>query len=68
MRTGNMRRARRNGGWEDYVGLDEPGFGREVLPWLHAHEIAGVAIDNGGFEALSSGHPSAVSGPFTRRR
>jgi len=58
MRTGNMRRARRNGGWEDYVGTDEPGFGIEVLPWLHEHDIAGVAIDNWGFEALPSGHPT----------
>jgi kynurenine formamidase len=58
LRTGNMRRARRNGGWEDYVGTDEPGFGIEVLPWLHEHDIAGVAIDNWGFEALPAGHPS----------
>lgn len=58
MRTGNMRRARRDGGWEDYAGTDEPGFGIEVLPWLHEHEIAGVAIDNWGFEALPSGHPT----------
>jgi kynurenine formamidase len=56
MRTGNMHRARRNGGWDEYAGTDEPGFGIEVLPWLHEHEIAGVAIDNWGFEALPSGH------------
>lgn len=58
MRTGNMHRARRNGGWENYAGTDEPGFGIEVLPWLHEHEIAGVAIDNWGFEALPSGNPT----------
>jgi kynurenine formamidase len=58
MRTGNMRRARQNGGWEDYVGTDEPGFGIEVLQWLHGHDVAGVGIDNWGFEALPSGHPT----------
>ncbi len=58
MRTGNMQRARRDGGWEDYAGTDEPGFGIEVLPWLHEHDVAGVAIDNWGFEALPSGHPT----------
>jgi kynurenine formamidase len=58
MRTGNMYRARQNGGWEDYAGTDEPGFGVEVLPWLHEHDVAGVAIDNWGFEALPSGHPT----------
>jgi kynurenine formamidase len=58
MRTGNMYRARRDGGWDDYAGTDEPGFGVEVLPWLHDHDVAGVAIDNWGFEALPSGNPT----------
>ncbi|MGH2873905.1 MAG: cyclase family protein, partial [Solirubrobacteraceae bacterium] len=56
MRTGNMHRARRDGGWQDYAGTDEPGFGIELLPWLHEHDVAAVAIDNWGFEALPSGH------------
>lgn len=56
VRTGNMHRARRNGGWEDYAGTDEPGFGIEVLPWLHEHDVAAVAIDNWAFEVLPSRH------------
>ncbi len=55
IRTGNMTRARRNGGWDEYVYADEPGIGLEALPWLHEHEIAGVATDTWAFEAIPSG-------------
>ena len=55
IRTGNMTRARRNGGWDDYAYSNEPGIGLEALPWLHEHEIAGVATDTWGFEAIPSG-------------
>jgi kynurenine formamidase len=55
LRTGNMRRARRDGGWDDYVFADEPGLGLETLPWLHERDVAAVAVDNWGFEALPSG-------------
>lgn len=58
MRTGNMGRATHRGGWEDYAGTDEPGFGIEVLPWLQEHDVAAVAMDNWGFEALPSGNPT----------
>jgi kynurenine formamidase len=57
LRTGNMRRARRNGGWDDYVFSDEPGLGIETLPWLHERGIAAVGVDNWGFEALPSLSP-----------
>jgi kynurenine formamidase len=55
LRTGNMRRARLNGGWDDYVFSDEPGLGIETLPWLHEHGIAAVGVDNWCFEALPGG-------------
>lgn len=55
IRTGNMMRARRNGGWEDYSYTDEPGIGVDALPWLHEHEIAGLASDTWAFEAIPGG-------------
>jgi kynurenine formamidase len=54
-RTGNMFRARQNGGWDQYTYTDEPGPGMDVLPWLHEHQVAGVASDTWAFEAIPSG-------------
>ena len=55
IRTGNMTRARRNGGWDDYVYTHEPGIGLDALPWLHEREIAGVATDTWAFEVIPGG-------------
>jgi kynurenine formamidase len=55
IRTGNMTRARQSGDWSEYVYTDEPGIGLDALPWLHEHEIAGVAADTWAFEAIPSG-------------
>ncbi|HCU92617.1 MAG TPA: cyclase [Actinobacteria bacterium] len=54
-RTGNMKRARANGGWDDYSYTDEPGIGIESLPWLHERDIAAVACDTWAFECLPGG-------------
>lgn len=52
MQTGNMKRARRNGGWDQYYLADEPGPGLEALAWFHENDIAGAAIDNWAFEVV----------------
>lgn len=54
LRTGNMKRARRNGGWDQYTYSNEPGIGLDALPWLHEHEIAGIAADNWAMEVSPS--------------
>lgn len=53
-RTGNMKRARKSGGWDNYSFTDEPGIGIESLPWLHERDIAAVASDTWAFEGLPS--------------
>lgn len=55
LRTGNMRRARQGGGWDRYTYSDEPGIGLDLLPWLHARDIAGVAADTWAMEVIPSG-------------
>lgn len=55
IRTGNLGRARRAGGWRRFTFDDEPGIGLEALPWLHDHEIAAAAADTWAFEAIPSG-------------
>jgi kynurenine formamidase len=55
VRTGNLGRARRAGGWKDFCFTDEPGLGLDTLPWLHEHQVAAVAADNWAFEAIPSG-------------
>ncbi len=57
IRTGNLGRARANGGWDRYINGDEPGLGWETVPWLHEHQIAAVATDTWAVEVL----PSATS-------
>jgi kynurenine formamidase len=53
-RTGNMKRARANGGWDNYSSTDEPGIGTESLLWLHERDVAAVACDTWAFESLPS--------------
>lgn len=55
VRTGNLGRAQRAGGWDRYTHDDEPGLDLETLPWLHEHETAAVALDNWAAEVLPSG-------------
>ena len=55
LRTGNMRRARQGGGWDRYTYSDEPGIGLDLLPWLHAHDTAGIASDTWAMEVIPSG-------------
>jgi kynurenine formamidase len=52
IRTGNLGRARRDGGWDRFTFDDEPGLGLAALPWIHEHEIAAIATDNWAFEVL----------------
>jgi kynurenine formamidase len=55
LRTGNMTRARRDGGWDRYTYTDEPGIGLAELPWLHEQGIAAVAADTWALEVIPSG-------------
>ena len=55
IRTGNLGRARRAGGWDRFTFDDEPGIGLGALPWLHEHEIAAAATDTWAFEVIPSG-------------
>jgi kynurenine formamidase len=52
LRTGNMKRARRDGAWDAYTYADEPGPGLEALAWFHEHDIAGAGTDTWAFEVL----------------
>ncbi len=45
LRTGTMKRARQNGGWERYVQDSEPGIGLDGLAWLHEHGVGAIAAD-----------------------
>lgn len=54
IRTGNLGRARTNGGWDRYAYTDEPGLEWQTVPWLHEHEIAAVATDTWAVEVLPS--------------
>lgn len=67
IRTGNLGRARGGEGWDTYLNTDEPGIGWEVVPWLHEHGVAALAMDNWAIEVLPSGtsimlpvHASAI--------
>lgn len=55
IRTGHMRAIRGQGSWDGFTYADEPGPGLECLPWLHEHDVAGVATDTWAFEAIPSG-------------
>lgn len=57
IRTGNLGRARADGGWDRFTHDHEPGIGLAAAPWLHEHEIAAVASDTWAFEAIPSGTP-----------
>jgi kynurenine formamidase len=56
IRTGNLGRARKSGGWDRYTFDAEPGPTLETLPWFHERGVAAAATDTWAFEALPSGH------------
>ncbi|MCW2994025.1 MAG: hypothetical protein JWQ18_1520 [Conexibacter sp.] len=43
---------------------EEPGLGLDTLPWLHEHDVAAVACDNWGVEAVPFEQPDGPSMPF----
>src|SRR5512140_2264102 len=55
LRTGNLGRARRGGGWDRYTYTDEPGIGLDELAWVHEKRIAGMAADTWALEVRPSG-------------
>lgn len=55
IRTGNLGRAQRDGGWDEYTYTDEPGLALECLPLLHEWQVAAVAADTWALEVLPSG-------------
>jgi kynurenine formamidase len=61
IRTGNLGRSRRDGGWDRLTHGDEPGLGLDALPWLHEREIAAVACDTWAFEVIPN--PSSIMLP-----
>ncbi len=52
IRTGNLARARRGGGWNNFIDCPEPGIGLDVLPWLHERQVAAVATDTFAVEVI----------------
>lgn len=56
-RTGHMNRFLESGDWNEYIYTNAPGPGLETLPWLHEHQVAAVASDTWGFEAVPSKTP-----------
>lgn len=60
IRTGQMRKFTVEGDREAYMGYGEtrlPGIGLEVVPWLHAREVAAVACDTLALEVLPTPIP-----------
>jgi kynurenine formamidase len=55
IRTGNLGRARRVGGWDRFTFDIEPGVGLDALPWFRDHDIAAAATDTWAFEVIPSG-------------
>ncbi|GCD89939.1 cyclase family protein [Nocardioides sp. LS1] len=49
VRTGQLRRARRDG-WGEYAGGPAPGLSFTTVDWLHRTEISAIATDTWGFE------------------
>ena len=60
VRTGAMKRVRERSDWGDYAGGPAPGLGLDSVPWLHDHEVAGVATDTWDIEARPSQTPDVA--------
>jgi kynurenine formamidase len=56
-RTGHLTRFLASGDWSEYTYTNAPGPSLQVLPWLHENQVAAVASDTWGFEAVPSKTP-----------
>ncbi|MWB78264.1 cyclase family protein [Pseudooceanicola sp. 216_PA32_1] len=57
VRTGMMESRLQAGTWGDYAGGDAPGLAFETAEWLHAKEVAAVAVDTFGCEVRPNNSP-----------
>lgn len=57
VRTGLVESKLKAGSWGDYAGGDAPGLAFETAEWLHAKEVAAVAIDTWGCEVRPNNSP-----------
>lgn len=66
VRTGRMGRVKAEGDWGDYAAgysARAPGLGLASAGWIHAKEVAAVAVDTWGAEVLPT-EPKDVSMPM----
>lgn len=59
VRTGVLAHYARTGSWEVYHG-SHPGLHHRAALWLHEHEVAAVASDNGAVEGYDKGATPAI--------
>jgi kynurenine formamidase len=64
VRTGQLARCRRLGGWEEYATGPAPGLSFGALGWLHGSEIAAVATDTFAVEVLPPEFPAPCHLPL----
>lgn len=57
VRTGQLEDRLKSGSWGDFAGGDAPGLAFETAEWLHAKEVAAVAIDTWGCEVRPNNSP-----------
>jgi kynurenine formamidase len=57
VRTGHMEARLKAGEWGDYSAGDAPGLAFETAEWIHAKEIAAVALDTWGCEVRPNNSP-----------
>jgi kynurenine formamidase len=60
VRTGAMKKVKERSDWSDYAGGPAPGLGLDSVPWLHQHEVAGVATDTWDIEVRPSQTPDVA--------
>ncbi|WP_181779950.1 cyclase family protein [Pseudonocardia pini] len=61
VRTGHLERRRAAGDWGDYAGGPAPGLGLSTAEFLCDHEVAAVATDTWGVEAIPYETPDLMS-------
>jgi kynurenine formamidase len=52
VRTGQMKIAKENGNWEQFMSREIPGLAVSCLEWIAKHKIAAVAADNWAVEVV----------------
>lgn len=57
VRTGQLEDRLKSGSWGDFAGGDAPGLAFETAEWLHATEVAAVALDTWGCEVRPNNSP-----------